>query len=121
MTRPGEDSPLPRVNDENLGRVTLDEIIDPTHFNRFHRLQTTNPKLASEIVRNAYVGAYLASQSREQNAPAILELQKLIIDQVTYATTAIEEALRRQRTVSGGPCDEDQLHSNEPGDDLPDE
>lgn len=102
MTEPTGESFLPIVHGDDLALVTLKDILEPHHLERFHRIAQHNPALIQEIMRRAY----FATQDIDNDALARLSMQKIIIDNVTFALDALEASLRR-RQASGGDDDAD--------------
>lgn len=121
MTEYDATSPLPRIQDEDLGIALFEEFIDPTHRARFDHLARTNPKLIREISRRAYVDAYTSSEEGDQKLISTLDLQKIILDNVTFALSVLEHSIKRQLATIDAGDDADQLHSSELGDDQPTE
>lgn len=90
MAEQKDQSFLPKVDESDLAQILFEDITDPTHKERWQRLATTNPELAREILRRAYM------YTQHVENPG--ETTKYIIDNVTFALSALEVALRRTAT-----------------------
>lgn len=114
-------SPLPHVSDEDIAVVLFEEIVDPTHRARFDHISQTNPELMREIVRRAYIDAYTTLGFTEHALIPTLDIQQVIIDNVTFALSALEQSMEKSDTAiaSDDASGEDRPHSSEPGGDPP--
>lgn len=109
MSEQGRFSSLPRVEQVDLNAILPDDIIDFTHTARWFEFAEQNPELASEMLRRAYTLSRTAENS--------LELCKGVLDLVTFAASALAEAMRRTTSVGVGA--EDQQPSGVPYDGQP--
>ncbi len=114
MTKPNGDSFLPHVEDIDITQVLFEDIVDPSHRARFERLAQTNPEIVQEIIRRAYISA---SELSSSSVSTTVEAQKMIIDNVTFALSALEASLRRLSSDDGD--DEVPPRSSAPDGDQP--
>lgn len=122
MSEPTRDkSNLPRLTEEDISVALYEEIIDSSHMKRFDYLMRENPVLMREIVRRAYVDAYSIFYIDSTPLESALNLQKVVIDSVTFAVDAIDKTIERRKETgtNGDAYAEDRLRSNEPDDDQP--
>lgn len=122
MTEAPKNHGLPRVEDADFHSVLFEDIVDPTHIARFEHFVSQNPTLIQEIVRRALTDSSDLRRYTEGHSLGMVEVQKVIIDNVTFALGALEAAAAREssgQSISDGVYDEGLPHSGEPGDDLP--
>lgn len=81
-------SPLPLVTIEDICCELYEDVTDPTHRERWKRIQESNPLLLQEIHNRA-----AKSASASYDHP--LEVTRVIVDNVTFALSALEAALAR--------------------------
>lgn len=86
-----DESFLPKVSETDLGHVVYDDIVDPTHRERWRHHSRLNPVLAREVLNRAYT-----VNSEDLQNP--IEVTKRIIDCVTFALSAVEAAAKRNRS-----------------------
>lgn len=99
-----ESSPLPHVETVDLNQVLLEDIIDPAHYRRWHRLAEENPEFAQELLLRA---EHIAKTVTNQP-----EVAKGAIDLATFAIEVLRAATEREhREPSGGADDADPLPS----------
>jgi hypothetical protein len=113
---------LPRVEDADFNYLLFEDIVDPTHKARFEHFASQNPALIQEVVRRALTDSTDLHRYAKGDSLGMVELQKVIIDTVTFTLGALEAAADREYLVQSMSDDfygEDQLRSDEPGDDLP--
>jgi hypothetical protein len=91
---------LPEVNENDLAQILFEDITDPTHKKRWDHLVETNPTLARVLLEKAHNAVYEEDTS--------VDLTKRLIDTITFALSAVEAAVARQREahLSGGRGDE---------------
>ena len=95
MTDASSESSLPRVDNTDIASVLLDDILDPSHRGRYEHFANENPDLIREISRRAYIEAY--EKIHQDNPLSLIDLQKMVIDSVTFALSALEIASIRHR------------------------
>lgn len=86
MTNQRGETVLPRVEEADIAFVLFEDIIEPTHQQRWERLAHTNPELAFEILKRA------KDMAATQNE---YDLKKDAIDLTTFVVAALERALKR--------------------------
>lgn len=97
MEKPDRKSLLPEVVRDDLLALVLEEFTDSNHIQRWVTFAEHNRILAQEILERAYVESMQIERFREGNT----EVQKAIIDTVTFAIRALEIALLRERKQEG--------------------
>lgn len=113
---------LPLVSDTDINYLLFEDIIDPEHKARFEHFAIQNPELLREIARRAYIDASSLRYYSDTRPHLTLDVQKIIIDNITFALSALEVALSREglrEVTSDAAYGEDQQHSSEPDDDQP--
>lgn len=80
-------SPLPRVKQTDILSLVMPEILDPKHTRQWEELAISNPDLAREIL----IRATIESKGRPDE-------QKRLIDMALFASSALGEALRRNKS-----------------------
>lgn len=116
MIESSGESFLLHVEEDDIAQVLFEDIIDPSHNARYEHFARTNPKLIQEIMRRAGIAA--RNTIGDQSQKTTIEVQKIIIDSVTFALSALEVAVKRQNS-NGGDDDADQPRSSELGGDQP--
>jgi hypothetical protein len=82
---------LPKVEESDLLGLVVEEVIDPKHAGWWKELALDNPLLAQQIIKRAYF------DTQDKEGTSSLELQKIIIDSVTFAIRALKAAAERQK------------------------
>lgn len=95
MTLPEHESFLPKVEEDDLLELVFEEVTSSDHYARWLALRTTNPTLAREILKRAALEAYLIDKKNITT----LELQKMIIDHVSFAVAALTQAAKRHNKL----------------------
>jgi hypothetical protein len=94
---------LPQVNESDLAQILFEDITDPTHEKRWHHFVETNPALAQILLDKARNAVFEEDTS--------VDLTKRLINTITFAMSAIEAAMRRQK--------ETESSDDRDGEDLP--
>lgn len=84
---------LPKVEESDLLGLVVEEVIDPRHVGWWKELAAENPLLAQQIIKRAYFDTQVGGMSS-------LEIQKIVIDSVTFAVRALKAAAERQSSLS---------------------
>ena len=84
---PEHKSLLPRVEEEDLLDLIFEDVVEPSHQERWGRIASANSRLAREVLKRSAIAA-----REERNEP---ERQKAIIDILTFAIEALERAAIR--------------------------
>lgn len=116
MMKSSDESFLSHVEEDDIARVLFEDITDPSHKARYEHFARTNPELTREIMRRAGVAARNAIG--DQGLRTTIEVQKIIIDSVTFALSALETAVKRQSSIGDG-AGANQPRSDELGDGRP--
>jgi hypothetical protein len=106
MISSSHESSLPVVAADDILLLLYDDITNNDHSERWRRFAQTQPTLALEVLKRAYV----ASHKVEKRISAA-ESQKNMIDLVSFVINALEVALARkhaQHTTVDGDGDEGQ-------------
>jgi hypothetical protein len=101
---------LPKVEESDLLGLVVEEVIDPQHVEWWKELARDNPVLAQQIIKRAYFDTQNIAGSSS------LELQRLIIDNVSFAVRALKTAAERragQSTQEEAPQSAASSHSDE--------
>lgn len=92
MEKPDNQSHLPKVEQDDILSLVVEDILDANHMERWDHLLQTNPTLANEIRKRAHIEA---TQSTHFDVNSV-QFQKRIIDTATFAIQALEVATLRQ-------------------------
>lgn len=92
MESPNRETRLPPVEESDLLLLMFDDITDADHVTRWKQFAAAHPVLAREVVQRAYI----ASRDDKLRASPF-EIQRKIIDAVTFAVAALEIAVKRSR------------------------
>jgi hypothetical protein len=85
------DSMLPHVTEDDLLSLVYEDVLDPYHLKRWKEFATDNPELAREVLKRSWIGARkLAAQESD-----VAQLQKYVIDLVTFSIHALKVASQR--------------------------
>ncbi len=87
---------LPVVEEDDLLNLVFDDIADPSHIERWKRFAVSNEVLAREVLKRAVI---IATNQRTSH-PESGELQKSIIDTITFTMAALEVAMQRTKEES---------------------
>lgn len=93
MEKSENHSQLPRVEQDDILRLTQEEILTTNHVARWSKFAEENPVLAQEIIKRAYIEVTQSTRGGENDT----QMQIRIMDTVTYCIRAMELALARQR------------------------
>lgn len=102
MEKLDNQSSLPKVEQADLLALMSEEILDANHMERWDHFSQTNPALAQEILMRAHVESTQSAHFDENSA----QLQKRIIDTVTFTVRALEAATTRHQAESKETTDE---------------
>lgn len=87
-----EEPILPQVEEADLAQILYEDITDPLHIKRWAHFVETYPALASIVLERSYIAA--------RDLPTSVEATKKIIDTVTFVISALEAAVRRNKSAS---------------------
>lgn len=105
MTMPERQSFLPKVEEADLLDLVLEDVLDPKHIERWRHFTSTQSLLAREILKKTFTET---RQARADTTSALAQ-QKLILDTLTFAFSALERAGERASLLAVD--DEDQALS----------
>ena len=91
MSSPNHEPKLPKVEESDLLGLVVEEVIDPGHQGWWEEFARDNPVLAHQILKRAYY----STQSIDDLSS--LEVQRRIIDNVSFAIRALKLAAERQK------------------------
>ena len=91
------ESSLPQVEEVDLLELVFEDVTDPSHIYRWERFSSSNPVLAREVLKIAY----MQSTQTGEKPLASVALQKIVIDAISLAINALEIAARRKKNKSG--------------------
>ncbi|HET6747380.1 MAG TPA: hypothetical protein VFH06_04720 [Candidatus Saccharimonadales bacterium] len=95
MTSPEHEPLLPRVEEDDLLSLVIEDITDPTHERHWKEFAAQNPHLAAELLKRTF------ARTRDITDSNRSEVQKFALDTVTFAMRAMEQAAKRYYTSSG--------------------
>lgn len=100
-------SALPHVEEGDFLARMMEEVTDPGHLERWQHFSSTNPELMHELLVRA----------QRHESP---DVTKVIVDEVTWALGALEQALERTAREASDltPADLDALDGFAVGDQL---
>lgn len=99
---------LPKVEESDLLGLVVEEVIDPDHKEWWKEFARENSVLAQQAIKRAYF------DTQNIDGLSSLELQRIIIDSVSFAIRALKIAAERQvkhatqaeATAPGPPANE---------------
>lgn len=83
---------LPKVEESDLLGLVFEEVIDPTHREWWKEFARDNPLLARQILKRAYF------DSQDAEGVSSLEVQRRLVDIVSFAMRALKSAAERARS-----------------------
>ncbi len=101
---------LPKVEESDLLGLVVEEVIDPKHVGWWKEFAGDNPLLAQQIIKRSFF------DTQDLEGATSLEIQKIIIDSITFAMRALKAAALRRadgNVVEGPPVLEQETRSNE--------
>lgn len=92
MVSPNREPRLPRVEESDLLGLVFEEVIDPAHAEWWKEFAGENPLLARQVLKRAYF------DSHDTDGISSLEIQRRLIDIVSFAMRALKSAAERVRS-----------------------
>ena len=93
MSSPNREPMLPKVEESDLLGLVVEEVIDPAHKGWWEEFAAENPILARQILKRAYY------DTQDSEHVSSLEVQRRIIDNVSFAIRALKLAAERQQLL----------------------
>lgn len=90
MSSPNREPMLPKVEESDLLGLVVEEVIDPGHRGWWEEFAAENPILARQILKRAYY------DTQDSDHASSLEVQRRIIDNVSFAIRALKLAAERE-------------------------
>jgi len=97
MEKPEKHSHLPKVEQDDILKLTQEEIVNNNNIARWSKFAEEDPVMAKEIIKRAYIEASQSIRSGENE----VQLQLRIMDIVTYYIEAKGIALERVGNHNG--------------------
>lgn len=80
---------LPKVEESDLLGLVVEEVVDPRHVDWWKEFARDNPLLARQVIKRAYF------DTQDVGEASSLEVQRRIIDNVSFAIRALKAAAER--------------------------
>lgn len=93
MSSPNREPMLPKVEESDLLGLVVEEVIDPAHKGWWEEFAAENPILARQILKRAYY------DTQDSDRASSFEVQRRIIDNVSFAIRALKLAAERQQLL----------------------